>query len=197
MASPFTVFRKHQKMMLAILTILAMFGFVFLPIILQGMGMRTVKNPVVVSTTMFGDLHHFDLLNMVQRRQTTVKFLRRLATAVSQTKDGGDAEAIQYVLSSFGREGEWSSERAVVQTWLMARHAERLGVVVDNKVINARIRDWTEDRVKPFQLNTIIKEMKLSHLQLFEMLREELLALQFRDMFLGSLDGTPPGQRWD
>ena len=35
MASPFSIFRKNQKVMLAVLTLLAMFAFVFLPIVLQ------------------------------------------------------------------------------------------------------------------------------------------------------------------
>ena len=40
MASPFKVFRKHQKLMLAGLTILAMFSFVFLGSIGQPSGHR-------------------------------------------------------------------------------------------------------------------------------------------------------------
>jgi len=197
MASPFAVFRKHQKLMLAILTILAMFGFVFLPIILQGMGMRQVKNPVVVSTEMFGDLKEYDLRQMVERRRAVVKFLRNVAAAVNQAE--GSADAIEYVLGSFGREEEWLSDRSVVQTWLLARHAERQGVVISNQVINARLREWTEDRVGPYQLNTIISDMDLTQLQLFEMLREELMALRFQEMFAGSVrpDTATPGQRWD
>ena len=38
MSSPFSIFRKNQKVMLAVLTILAMFGFILLPTILQLMG---------------------------------------------------------------------------------------------------------------------------------------------------------------
>ena len=54
MASPFSVFRKNQKLMLAVLTILAMFGFVFLPIVLQNMGGEAAVNPVVVKTSKYG-----------------------------------------------------------------------------------------------------------------------------------------------
>ena len=35
MASPFSIFRKNQKVMIAVLTILAMFGFVFLPTVIM------------------------------------------------------------------------------------------------------------------------------------------------------------------
>ena len=38
MASPFKVFRKNQKAALAILTVVAMGGFVVLPTVLQMMG---------------------------------------------------------------------------------------------------------------------------------------------------------------
>jgi len=191
MASPFTVFRKHQKLMLAILTILAMFGFVFLPIILQGMGMRSVKNPVIVSTTRFGDLKEYDLYQMIQQRQSVRRFLDRIRRAVVQA--GGEAQRVGRVEQRIGP----AREQAVVQTWLMAQHARRLGVVISKKAINAFIRELSEDRVRPYQLKTILNSMRLSQLQLFEMLRHELLAMRFQDMFLGSLDGTPPEQRWD
>ena len=62
MASPFSVFRKHQKAMLAVICLMAMISFVFLPII--GQSFRSISggaaNAVVVSSR-FGDLRENDL----------------------------------------------------------------------------------------------------------------------------------------
>ena len=60
MASPFKIFRKNQKLWIAGLTILAMFGFVFLPTILQIMGGHTSKDPVAC-TSKYGDLRESEL----------------------------------------------------------------------------------------------------------------------------------------
>ncbi len=48
MASPFSIFRKNQKVMIAVLGVLAMFAFVFIPMIMQGGGGRAAADPVVV-----------------------------------------------------------------------------------------------------------------------------------------------------
>jgi hypothetical protein len=66
MASPFRIFRKHQKQMLAILTVLAMFAFVFMGQKGCDYGMsRGPANPVVVTTSQFGSLRQSDLQNMI------------------------------------------------------------------------------------------------------------------------------------
>jgi hypothetical protein len=51
MASSFNIFRKNQKLMLAILTLLAMFAFVFLDPIFRYLGSnQAAPNPVMVET---------------------------------------------------------------------------------------------------------------------------------------------------
>ena len=43
--------------MIAVLGVLAMFAFVFIPMFMQGGGGRAAADPVVVKTTKFGSLH--------------------------------------------------------------------------------------------------------------------------------------------
>ncbi len=188
MASPFAVFRKKQKLMLGFLTILAMFGFVFLPMILQGMGMRPVKNPVVVSTTRFGELHEVDVDNLVRQRQTVRRFLEQIRRATE-----GEVRALDAVQQRIGA----STEESVVESWLMAQHAQELGMLITNEQVNLFLRELTGDRIRTHELKNILNSMKLSQLQLFEMLRQEILAMRFQDMFVISLGATTPDQRWD
>ena len=45
MASPFRVFRRHQKVMIAVLCGMAMVAFVFAPLLLDMFGERVRKTP--------------------------------------------------------------------------------------------------------------------------------------------------------
>ena len=83
MASPFTVFRKHQKVLIAVAGLMAMIAFVFLPMVLQSMDHRgAAANPVVVSTKQYGNLKESDLYRMRGRRQRLLRFLE---TALQST----------------------------------------------------------------------------------------------------------------
>ena len=60
MASPFSIFRKNQKVMMALLGVLAMFAFVFLPDHhADTWGRGRSSNPVVVKTSKYGDLQEY------------------------------------------------------------------------------------------------------------------------------------------
>lgn len=56
MASPFKVFRKHQKLMLAVLGILVMLSFSIGGVVSQLVGTQKNQNPVIVRTTKYGKL---------------------------------------------------------------------------------------------------------------------------------------------
>ncbi len=81
MASPFKVFRKHQKLMLAGLTILAMFSFVFLGTISDLLGTRQgPQNPVVVRTSKYGKLTQRDLAFMRQDHRLFLQIISKIYT---------------------------------------------------------------------------------------------------------------------
>jgi hypothetical protein len=64
MASPFTIFRKNQKLLLAGLTLMAMFSFVFLDVLTRfggGRGGSSAQADDVVVTTSEGALTESDL----------------------------------------------------------------------------------------------------------------------------------------
>ena len=82
MASPFAVFRRNQKVLLAIVAISAMVAFVFLDPLMKYIGpSQKVENPVVVETK-YGALTHSQLDQLLQQRQIVERFLRM---ATSQT----------------------------------------------------------------------------------------------------------------
>ena len=192
MASPFTIFRKHQKVMIAVLGVLAMFAFVFLPIIMKTDDSPTQVNAVVVQTKKYGDLRQSDLARLYSRAPCDRRFSHRACTRRSSRP-----RAKEPTIESFANVLGNTSEQSVVDTWLRAQDAKRLGMQVSDEAINQFIKQLTEDRVPTHELKTILKNTEIGQLQLFEMLRHELLAMRLQETFFTSLGGTTPAQRWD
>ena len=79
MASPFSIFRRNQKIMLAVICVMAMFAFVFLDPLFKYLGRAGgTENPVVVKV----NSHSYrasELGALMQSRQIVRNFLQRLA----------------------------------------------------------------------------------------------------------------------
>ena len=192
MASPFSVFRKNQKVMIAVLGVLAMFAFVFLPIIMEQMGIRTVRNPVVVKTSKYGNLHGSDVEALRRQRQKVLGVL----TEAIQTNYPTLPPAIirQWLEARIGP----ATEEAVVNGWLLARYAEQMGVVISDKTIIAFLKKQTTGAANPDQLfHAAFKRLGITEIQFLSAMRDELAVLQLDSMFRVSLMGVTPAQRWE
>ncbi|MCX7428634.1 MAG: hypothetical protein NTW96_23790 [Planctomycetia bacterium] len=193
MASPFTVFRKHQKVLIAVAGLMAMIAFVFLPMVLQSMGHRgAAANPVVVSTKQCGNLKDSDLYRMRGRRQRLLRFLE---TALQST--GEDRMIVVAKWRQLRQMIGDTSERETVNRWLMARHAQQMGMTVGDEVINDFLQGWTDNRLGKEQFARLYKQASTSEEEVFNTLHDELLANEAMRMFWTSVVATSPGQRWD
>jgi hypothetical protein len=187
-------FRKHRKVLLAVLTLLAMLSFVFLPTISEIMQTgRRGRNPVVVKTTKYGSLTERQVDGLLRQRQRLYAFLRQLHDVV-RTK-GGRGDAIREALNSFGASP--ANEEAAVENWLHAMRAEELGFKVSEKAVNEYLASLTEGKAGNDDVRQILQRMRMSQGQLFEGLRTELLALRFAQTFWISLAAATPAQRWE
>jgi hypothetical protein len=189
MASPFTVFRKHQKILIATLGLLAMIAFVFLGTIQQQMGGRAAKDPVVVSTKKYGDITERRLHYMRAQRRQLFHVLQQ-AVAIA----GGEPRWVMMQLENIIGTAD---EEPIVNTWLIVQHAKQLGMRVNDKAVNDFFKALTGNRVSGEQLNQLLKRMDMSEAQFFDLMSDELLAINARQMFETSLKGIPPAQRWD
>lgn len=90
MASPFKVFRRHRKVWMAILTVMAMIAFCFLsgPGITDFFSRSAAPDPPVVKTKELGSLTNQQLRELVMRRQRLKQFTRAVAQTVFDA--GGD-----------------------------------------------------------------------------------------------------------
>jgi len=199
MGSPFSVFRKHQRILIATLGLLAMIAFVFLPIVMQTMGSRSVQDPVVVSTARYGSIKASRLSAMRGQRQGVLNVLQDLAVTVARSK--ADRKQVDRALSEIDavwRATGTASQEDVVDTWVMARHAEQLGIVVSDQAIRTfLLKDLTRGVLPASEVRKILQRNGFSDFQFVHVFREELLAVRLQQIFRASLVGTPPAQRWD
>lgn len=193
MASPFAVFRKHQKILIATLGLLAMIAFVFLPMILKGLGEGGGGTDPVVVTSKYGNLTERQLQNMRYRRQVVIQFLQRAVDVASfdkQTTYGRKMGIEQF----FGN----ASEESTVDLWLLVQRAKQLGMAISDGAVSDFISGAvTDNRVTNEQFANLYKTMKLAEDLVFDTLQDELLAQQLQGAFSTSLGGTPPAQRWE
>src|SRR5689334_20893331 len=120
MASPFSVFRQHQRAMLAACAILAMIAFVFLGPLMDyfgGRGGQSVANPVVVSWNQ-GDVRESQMQYMLGLSAATNQFLEM---AYYTAQASGVTPERPLILNT--------TEQAVVQTNVLSKAAEAEGMV--------------------------------------------------------------------
>jgi hypothetical protein len=197
MASPFTVFRKNQKVLLAITGILAMIAFVFLGTCVQSpTPVQASNNPTVV-TWKFGEITEYEMENRLGMRRILNQFIAQAASLGGQPN-------VQGIFPE--------SEELIVRSMVLARRGRELGLVISDDMVNQFLQQVTFNRVRPDDLERIIASYRLpggqrvSSQQIFDALREELLSIRVVLLFLNGLgvaDETylrpldTPAERWD
>lgn len=190
MASPFKVFRKNQKKMLAVLTIVTVFSFTFGFIVLQlieGSGGSASKNAAF--TSKYGDISERQLSMLRERHNKIISVLSSILTNMGAPPQ----QAQQYVQNLFGG----SSNEEIANSWLLARRAEELGMVVDENTINDFLKRFTENKITAEQFSAAFKNAGLSAQMFFELMHDELLTSKMKQSFSPSFQVVTPGQRWD
>lgn len=187
MAGSFDIFRKYQRSLLVAVAILAMLAFFVLPPFLQ-MGSGVGSGDPVAASWSGGEIRESQIERGVAMRSVVNRFLIEAAAAA-----GRDPSRLPLF-----PEGE----EAVVRTMLVAEEAKKNGLVVSDTAINDFLAQWTNNLVRPDQLNDIISGLRLgpmavSQHDLFEALRTELVGRNMLVMFQTGFSGDPPGWRWD
>jgi len=187
MAGSFGVFRQYEKAALAALAIMAMLAFFVLPPFLQMGSGAGGADPMAVSWN-GGGLRESGLQRAVIMRKVMNQFLVETMAA-----SGQDPSRMRLA----------DDEKDVVDTILLAKEAEKNGIVVSNAAINQFLAEWTNDLVRPETFDGIVNQiggrMGISQADVFEALRTVLMARRMESLLLGGVgfDGAPPGWRWD
>ncbi len=198
MASPFSVFRKRQKLWMAIACLLAIISFVFLPNLgsLLGRGDNKGREDlVVVKTKKFGDLRQSNLSILRWNKQKVRAVLIDLRVAAGQDSRAAE-ELVNRMFGSI-------TDDDLVDTWLKVRRAQEVGMVVSDDAVTRFLEQWTALKVEKKTIQQIIERTPpVSEAQFCDLLREELLPQRLMEVFAPSIEvgGQPiatPSQRWD
>ncbi len=196
MASPFALFRKHQKTWMAIACLAAIVAFVLLPnvgLLQRGGGGR--QDLVVVKTKKYGNLLQSGMSTLRQDKQK----VRAVLVELRQTATGGDPTRAKNLFDGmFGP----ATDDGLVETWLKMQRAHEIGMVISDESVTRFLEMWTAKRVPLDTIKSAITRAALSDAQFYDLLREELLAQQITLTFQTSIaiGGEPiatPSQRWD
>ena len=188
MASPFSVFRKNKKVLIAATAILAIFAFVLADVLVRMVGRGPEQNPVLVRTARYGDLRWQQIDHMMTRRNQLRAFLERVVWEATNSEF-----AVRFYLERFGE----VNEDHVVDLWLFAERAQEMGIVVTDTMINAYIRELTGDQLSYQELVEIIGAVGMTERQLFDAMRLHLLSQKLLDLHVPALLPTTPAERWD
>ncbi len=211
MASPFAVFRRNQKILLAVVGIGAMVAFVFLDPLTRYMGRNAKQeNPVVVQTR-YGALTQSELGAMRQSRELVELFLRNVSIQTIDVQIGKgllDGRMRERAVEQWF--GMWHQglmvrskpgpDEAAIETLVLSRKAEQLGLVVSDRSINDLLKQITSDSLDREALQTVMKNLqsgrRISAARLFDAIRTEMLASKFSQLFVQTLRDIPPAQRF-
>ncbi|HEY3966068.1 MAG TPA: hypothetical protein VGM05_16025 [Planctomycetaceae bacterium] len=190
MQSPFKIFRKHQKVALAAVTLMAMIAFGLGDVIRQMSGpSSTQREGKVVFETNIGNLTEVTIHRMAAERRIVHRFIAD-AFMAANTKLGSP-QITNMVVQQFGFGG--LSESDMLNKWLYRHEANVLGVAISDSQIQEYIDNialnglsWTfgprfggmsgmgGKKLTGKQFQEIVRELQISSKQLYDLLREEL-----------------------
>ena len=199
--------------MLAVFGVIIMVAFVFGDPIVRiiGRGREVADNPVVVETQ-YGSLKQSDLNALIDSRNIAQVFLQRLAAAtIDAVIDKGQLDKRDrdpIIMNYYQRwhrillgRSKLGREQSALETMVLARRATEQGMVVDNEAINDVIRKITENSVPSETITRLIETLfhgrKLSPERVFDALRTEMLASNYRDLFSEAISDVTPAQRFE
>lgn len=208
MAGSFNIFRKNQKILLAALTLLSMFAFVFLDPLFRYLGSsQAPQNPVVVETN-YGNLKRSDIEALISDRRLVDHFVSGvIALTVDKLIDQqkADPRSRETYIKLFS--DQWrqrlmqragaTDEAQAVETMLLARRAEQMGMVVSDAAVNQLIREISGDELNSRELASVTARLHVGEQRLFDALRTEMAASRVMQLFSASIEGVPPAQRFD
>lgn len=223
MASPFAIFRKNQKVMMAALTVLAMIAFVVADAFdWRGRDGGAGDDPVVVETNFFA-LKESGLRQAMADRELVLNYAGQVIAAVLEQQqmqqmrtqlpqipleqlrqfipyDRIMAQAGEIAVNRFGP----ASERSVVDTAVLANEALRLGIQINDSMVEEFIFQTVlqgmvpkEQLVASYQM-LAARHQRLTYKQLLGAFRNEMLAWVMQTVVATDAARiTTPLDRWD
>ncbi|MBN1851477.1 MAG: hypothetical protein JW829_02090 [Pirellulales bacterium] len=207
MASPFRIFRKHQKVLIVVagvaLLIVWLLGDALtnLAFRISGQGRDSSYAKEVVATYQGGKFTRDDISKLIMRRAALRTFLQRAYQAGLQKTEGKVTLAVQPVVNFNYRGEEPNLEQEVVHTQIQYEMAEAAGISISNDAINNYLKEVCLRSLSTAELNQIASNLRFGNQQvpiklLFDELRRELMIVNYMRSQFFALTNVLPEQRW-
>ena len=210
MASPFRVFRKYQKTLLAIAGVALMFVFVVGDSLFSYFGndrsARASEDRDAKATAVHwdgGKLTNRDLNELVMRRRILNNFLKNVEIAGMRpsAEAGVDPPELRVQRLMGPETPEQGVESSVVKSKLLAEAARESGMKISDDTLLQYLNELGRKNVAPEQMRDILKNMstaggRVSTDYVLDALREEMLAHNYRISHEFAFETVTPQQRW-
>ena len=209
MASPLSAFRKHQTKIMAAMVLVAIAAFVILPSLesLQWNSRADASGDEVVMAWDEGKIRRSDLERMRTAHNLAVVYL---ASIVQETLNRNGAPRGRGVTRTmYGQIVDpgipsSNSDENIIYTFLMAKKAESLGMVVSDDAVIEFLQQLSDGVIPQREFATIFNETlgnRVTQEYLIDQLRTELLAQRMRETMTAGLTVPPsgavtPGKAW-
>ena len=204
MHSPFSLLRKHQKLLLAFFGVLIMITFVVGDIV-QRYQTRTMRNrkEQSVATWRGGTIGEPELMTMRNQHALAIRFLDQLVKRTEEAKGTPKGPGVTRDQNGTIRDPgipRSFAEEDLVRTELLAEKAKELGIVVSDTAIFEFLDQLSDDVIPRKEFGPILREAtnkQMVQQHLFEQLRKELMAQNVRMLASSGMLAMTPGVAWD
>ncbi len=207
MASPFSLFRKHQKVFLAVAAVLAMVVFVFADMFTSMMSSdQNGREDTVVTSWSGGEITVGEIRNLQQRRYFISEVLQNIYAGGRSRVEAEGGTNIEPSVTPFFINRDAKPETVaeqVVFDRVLADLAKDSGMVVSDEIINHYLGEIGLGRVEDGEISQVLqrvgryKNPATSEQVLFEGLRELLLGNNYMQSLSTSLEGADPSLIWN
>lgn len=187
MKSPFAIMRKHQRTLLAGVTLLAIIVFVLGDSLSRSQSNGVAADKVVVETDA-GDLTTNQINQLNNRRQTANRFIYR-AAQICEIPPG------QIPQFGFGVSAT-DYRKDIVFGYLLNQEADKIGIVVDDAAVSNFIDEFTQNKLSQGDFVDICKDMQVGQQAIYSALSGELQA-RFAMQILSPRLPLAPEQYWN
>jgi hypothetical protein len=216
MASPFSIFRKNQRLWMAGAVLIAILAFVVAPMLESFSGYGRNSRPgasAVAASWSGGSITQEQIESELSELAITNTFLRKLAVDVREKGGFPQVPEVSPDFTYVGIAQESRDPATIVQRKLFVEEAKRLGIYFDDQSVKTFLTRFVDGKLNGEQIQKSLREVsggRMTLIDFYRVMKEELAknavlrlsnsTLRFEDRInsqgLPVAVITPPSKNW-
>jgi hypothetical protein len=180
MSSPFAIFRKNQRVLMAGVVFVSVIAFVVAPAIQSvtgnGRSRNGGPNPVLASWS-GGSIRQNELEQEWEQVRYGNQFLRKLASDVIQKGGMPNVPEFNPDLSLVGITSDQDSRERIIERKLLVAEANRMGIHFDDESVKKFLERFVDQKMSGDEINKVLADTtnrKMNFFDFSRLMREEL-----------------------